>query len=65
MALSITYLGGNAVPVAKSVLGADVEAKQDGSASKLIRYPKAGYWVSYARMAGDAPMTIVTMQKIQ
>lgn len=64
-AVSIIYLGGNAVPVAKSVLGADIEAKQDGSASKLIRYPKAGYWVSYARMAGDSPMTIVTMQKIQ
>ena len=64
-AVSVTYLGGGAVPVAKSVLGADVEAKQDGSASKLIRYPKAGYWVSYARMAGDSPMTIVTMQKIQ
>lgn len=64
-ALSITYLGGGAVPVAKSVLGADVETKQDGSASKLIRYPKAGYWVSYARTAGDSPLTIVTMQKIQ
>jgi len=65
IAVSIMYLGGNAVPVAKSVLGTDIESKQDGSASKLIRYPKAGYWVSYARMAGDSPMTIVTMQKIQ
>ncbi|MBC7931950.1 MAG: hypothetical protein H7Z38_15435 [Rubrivivax sp.] len=64
-AVSITYLGGNAVPVAKAVLGSDVETKQDGSASKLIRYPKAGYWVSYARTAGDSPLTIVTMQKIQ
>lgn len=64
-AVSVMYLGGDAVPVAKAVLGADIEAKQDGSASKLIRYPKAGYWVSYARMAGDSPMTIVTMQKIQ
>jgi hypothetical protein len=65
LAVSITYLGGGAMPVAKSVLGADVESKQDGSAAKLVRYPKAGYWVSYARLAGDSPMTIVTMHKIQ
>ena len=29
-----------------------------------MRFPKAGYWVSYMRTAGDAPMTIITMQKI-
>jgi len=64
-AVSITYLGGKAIPAAKNILGAEAEAKQDGSLYKLVRFPKAGYWVSYTRTAGDAPMTIIAMQKIQ
>jgi hypothetical protein len=64
-AVSVTFLGGKAVPAAKSVLGDDADAKQDGSVYKLIRFPKAGYWVSYTRTSGDAPMTIIAMQKIQ
>ena len=63
-AVSITYFGGKAVPTIKAVLGADAEAKQDGSVHKLIRFPKAGYWVSYTRTSGESPMTIIAMQKI-
>jgi len=64
-AVSVTYLGGKAIPAARSILGAEVEAKQDGSIYKLVRFPKAGYWVSYTRTAGDAPMTIIAIQKLQ
>lgn len=64
-AVSVTYLGGNSVPVPRSVLGSDIEAKQDGSLYKLVRFPKAGYWVSYTRTAGGEPMTIIAIQKIQ
>jgi hypothetical protein len=64
-AVSVTYLGGNAVPAPKSILGADADARQDGSLYKMIRFPKVGYWVSYTRTSGDAPMTIIAMQKIQ
>jgi hypothetical protein len=64
-AVSITYLGGKAVPTAKSVLGDDAEARQDGSVYKLIRFPKAGYWVSYTRTSGDAPMTVIAIQKLK
>lgn len=63
-AVSITYFSTKAVPTPKTVLGEEPEAKQDGSFSKLIRFPKAGYWVSYTRTSGDAPMTIIAMQKI-
>ena len=52
-------------PVPKSVIGSDIEAKQDGSLYKLVRYPKVGYWVSYTRTAGEDPMTIIAIQKIQ
>ncbi|HEX8187190.1 MAG TPA: hypothetical protein VF586_02495 [Pyrinomonadaceae bacterium] len=63
-AVSITYFSAKSVPAAKTVLGEEPEAKQDGSFSKLIRFPKAGYWVSYTRTSGDSPMTIIAMQKI-
>ena len=64
-AVSVTYLGGNDVPVPKTILGIDADRKDDGSLYKLVRYPKAGYWVSYTRTSGDSPMTILAMQKIQ
>ncbi len=56
---------GNGVPTAKQVLGADLEAKPDGSIYKMVRYPKAGCWLSYNRTAGNPPLTTVTIQKIE
>jgi hypothetical protein len=56
---------GNSVPTAKQVFGMDVEAKTDGSMYKMVRYPKAGYWLSYNRTSGTSPLTTVTIQKIQ
>lgn len=50
---------------AKEVFGAEVEAKADGSVYKMVRYTKAGYWLSYNRTSGASPMTTVTLQKIQ
>ena len=65
-AISIDYMSGaSGIPSSKEVLGTDTEAKPDGSMYKLLRYPKAGYWVSYSRTAGDSPTTTVTMQKIE
>jgi hypothetical protein len=46
------------------VFGEDIEAKADGSKSRLVRYPKAGFWVSYNRTAGDTPLVTVTIQKM-
>ena len=64
-AVSVTYLAADAAPAPKTVLGSEADAKQDGSLYKMIRYPKVGYWVSYTRTSGAAPMTIIAMQKIQ
>lgn len=64
--VSVDFMSGAAdVPLAKAVMGSDVEAKPDGSVYKLVRYPKAGYWVSYSKTAGDSPLVSVTIQKIQ
>jgi hypothetical protein len=65
-AIAIDYMtGANGIPSAKAVLGADADSKADGSIHKVVRYPKAGYWVSYSRTAGTEPTTTITMQKIQ
>lgn len=54
-----------AVITATQVFGAELEANADGSIYKMVRYPKAGYWLSYNRTGGTAPLTSVTLQKIQ
>lgn len=63
-AVKVMYFGAKSVPTARAVLGDEPEARQDGSVSKLVRFPKAGFWVSYTRTSGDAPMTIIAIQKI-
>ena len=64
-AISVNYLdAGTTVPTPKAVLGTDLEAKPDGSMYRLVRYQKAGYWVSYSRTAGPSPLVTITMQKI-
>jgi hypothetical protein len=62
-AVSVFYTGGKSVPSAKAVLGAEPEARPDGSLHRMVEYPKAGYWVAYSRTAGDSPLITVTMQK--
>lgn len=56
---------GSTVPTAKQIFGSDVEAKADGSVYRMVRFPKAGYWLSYNRTSGTSPLTTVTIQKIQ
>jgi hypothetical protein len=66
IAISVDFTNGaNDVLTPQQVFGADIQAKPDGSKYKLVRYPKAGYWVSYNRTQGDTPMVSVTFQKLQ
>ena len=62
--ISIDFLSPNDAPKPIDVVGSEVESRPDGSMHKMVRYPKAGYWVSYSRTAGDSPMVSVTLQKI-
>jgi len=65
-AISVDFMNGASSPITpQQVFGSDIESKSDGSKYKLVRYPKAGYWVSYNRTAGDTPMITITMQKLQ
>jgi hypothetical protein len=63
-AVIATYIGKDAsAPAPAKVLGAEVEAKPDGSMYRMTQYPQAGYWVAYSRTPGDEPMVMITMQK--
>lgn len=61
--ISADFTGDADAPTPKAVFGSDIEAKPDGSMYKLVRYPKAGCWVSYNRTTGDTPLVTVTIQK--
>ena len=66
MTIVATYIGaGSNAPSPQAVVGTAIEANQDGSMHRMERYPAAGYWVSYSRTAGDSPLVIITMQKMQ
>ena len=65
-AISIDFMNGaNQIPAPKDVIGSEIDSKPDGSGYKSVRYPKAGYWVSYSRTAGKEPTITITMQKIE
>jgi hypothetical protein len=65
-AISIDFMSGaTEIPAAKDVIGGEPDTKADGSAYKMVRYPKLGYWVSYSRTAGTSPTITITMQKIE
>jgi len=64
-AISIDFAGDlKNAPTCKQVLGEDVAAKPDGGVYKLIRFPKAGFWVSYSRTGGASPLVSITIQKM-
>lgn len=65
---SMTYTGSGAkAPDVKDVFGASkVTPGADGRIYELVRYPDAGYWISYSRILLDkGPVTTVTIQKMR
>jgi len=64
-ALMVTFSGTiDAAPTPKDVFGEDVAANADGSIFKMVRYPKAGFWISYNRSLAEDKMVSIAMQKI-
>jgi len=64
-AISVDFgSGASEIITPQQVFGADFAANADGSKSKLVRYPKAGCWVSYSRTSGASPIISVTIQKM-
>ncbi len=64
-AVMVTFIGVlDMAPTAKAVFGVDVAANEDGSFFKMVRYPKAGFWISYSHAATADKMINIAMQKI-
>jgi hypothetical protein len=65
VAISVDFsTGATEVLTPQQVFGAEIDAKPDGSMYKLVRYPKAGYWLSYSKTAGETPIVSVTITKL-
>jgi hypothetical protein len=63
--ISADFMGPkSAAPTAKDVFGAEIEAKPDGSMHKMMRFPKAGYWLSYNRTGGTDAVITIQLQKL-
>src|SRR6476659_2408163 len=60
--ISTDYLGGVGAPEYRTVVGAELETRANGSKYKLIHYNNEGFWVSYNQSAGTVPMITVTIQ---
>ena len=64
-ALSVDYVGSDSgAPSPMEVLGIEIKPKKNGSMYRLIRYPSAGYWISYNRTAQKNPTISITMRKL-
>jgi len=64
--ISVDYIGaGSGAPDYKSIIGREIQTRPDGSLYQLVRYVKAGFWVSYNRTGGPSPVVTVTLQKLQ
>lgn len=64
-AIMVTFAGDlKDAPTPKAVLGEDAEAKSDGSIFKMVRFPKAGYWISYNRTSPPDAIVNIAFQKM-
>lgn len=64
-AIAATFRDGTGAPTIESVFGPGVKpaAGENGSVYHLVRYPEAGYWVSYSSQGKGNAVTI-TFKKI-
>lgn len=51
-------------PSTSSIVGEDVPANEGGGIFKRVDYPDQGFWITYAKIAGDDPMIIITIQAL-
>ncbi|MBK9215483.1 MAG: hypothetical protein IPM59_07765 [Chloracidobacterium sp.] len=64
-AIMITYTGNlEKALTPKAIFGEEAETRPDGGAFKMVRYPKAGFWISYNRSGGEDAVISIAVQKI-
>lgn len=64
--ITVNFTGDlKAAPSPKDVFGVDIKKEPDGSISKMVSFPKEGYWVSFVRTGGKDAIIIITLQKLE
>lgn len=65
-AIAITFANSKGAPTLTEVFGegAAPDSSQNGTVYKMVRYPDAGFWVSYFAGSGDNAITTLTIQKL-
>jgi hypothetical protein len=64
-AISVNFTGDlKAAPTPKDVIGTDIKKDADGAISKIVTYPKNGFWVSYMRTGGKDATIVITLKKM-
>ena len=61
--ISVDYLNGTGAPAPKSVVGAELETRENGSLYRVVHFDSLGFWVSYSRTAGPVIIVTITIQK--
>jgi outer membrane protein assembly factor BamE (lipoprotein component of BamABCDE complex) len=62
--ISVDYTGGVGAPDYRTVVGAGVLERPDGSVYRMVHYKAEGFWVSYNKSAGTVPVVTVTLQVV-
>lgn len=60
--ISVDYTNGLGAPDYRTVVGADIQTRPDGSMYKMVEYQAEGFWVIYNKSAGAVPVVTVTLQ---
>ncbi|MCM3873788.1 MAG: hypothetical protein ND895_24130 [Pyrinomonadaceae bacterium] len=63
--ISVDYLGGLGAPDYKTVVGADLELRPDGSMYKSVMHERERIWISYNKSAGALPIVTITFQQLK
>jgi hypothetical protein len=60
--ISVDYTNGVGAPDYRTVVGADILTRPDGSIYKMVEYQAEDFWVSYNRSATTVPVVTITLQ---
>jgi len=65
-AIAAIFKNDGAAPQFSEIFGASAkpETRSDGSIYKMVRYPDAGYWISYYKGTGNDATIALTIQKL-
>lgn len=65
VAISTDYKEGVGAPDYKTVVGAELLTRPDGSMFRMVRYESERFWVSYNKSASVVPVVTITIGALQ